>query len=126
MAPVANPPEPPPVVLASVVPAPETPKPAAARAATPRPKPPAAKPKKDPNAIWVAQVGSFRARSDANTWLKEVRRRFTSQFNRAEGEVVNAAGRFRVRYVGMTEAAAKKACAALKAKRLDCMVLKGR
>lgn len=127
MSPVENPPEPTQqVVLASVVPAPEAPKPAEARAAAPRPKPPAAKPKKDPNAIWVAQVGSFRARSDANTWLKDVRRRFTAQFARAEGEIVNASGRFRVRYVGMTEAAAKKACAALKAKRLDCLVLRGK
>ena len=126
MRPIENPPETQDVVLASMVPAPEAPKPAAARPAAARPKPPAAKPKKDPNAIWVAQVGSFRGRSDANSWLKEVKRRFTAQFAKAEGEVISAAGRFRVRYTGMTEAAAKKACQALKAKRLDCMVVRGK
>lgn len=128
MRPVENPPEPTQaVVLASMAPpAAEAPKPAPTRVAPARPKPtPAAKPKRDPNAIWVAQVGSFKARSDANSWLKEVGRRFKAQFTKAEGEVIAASGRFRVRYIGMTEAAAKQACAALKAKRLDCMVVRG-
>lgn len=132
MRPVENPPEPAQtVVLASMAPpAAEAPKPAPARVtpAKPKPKPvpAAAKPKRDPNAIWVAQVGSFRQRSDANSWLKEVGRRFKAQFTKAEGEVISAGGRFRVRYVGLTEAAAKKACEALRAKRLDCMVVRGK
>ena len=132
MRPVENPPEPAQtVVLASMVPstAAEAPKPTPARAAPTKAKPkpkPAAKPKRDPNAVWVAQVGSFKARSDANSWLKEIGRRFKAQFTKAEGQVVSASGRFRVRYTGMTEAAAKKACAALKAKRLDCMIFKGK
>jgi D-alanyl-D-alanine carboxypeptidase (penicillin-binding protein 5/6) len=127
MRPVENPPEPAQtVVLASLAPpAAEAPKPAAARAAPARPKPPAARPKRDPNAIWVAQVGSFRQRSEANSWMKETGRRFREHFAKAESQVMAASGWYRVRYTGMTQAAAKKACAALKAKRLACMVVRG-
>lgn len=128
MRPVENPPEESqPVVLASIAPI-ETaaPAPARARPTPPKAKPkPPAKPKRDPNAIWVVQVGSFRARADANSWVKEVKRRFAEHFAHAESDILNAGGRYRVRYVAMTQVAAKKACQALKAKRLDCLVFKG-
>jgi D-alanyl-D-alanine carboxypeptidase (penicillin-binding protein 5/6) len=129
MRPVENPPEESqPVVLASLAPveAAQPSRPAPARATPARPKPTPAKPKKrDPNAIWVVQVGSFRARSDANQWVKDVKRRFSEHFAHAQSDVLNAGGRYRVRYVDLTQAAAKKACAAMKAKRLDCMVIRG-
>ncbi|MBX7249714.1 MAG: SPOR domain-containing protein [Caulobacteraceae bacterium] len=130
MRPVENPPEESqPVVLASLAPVdPAQPsRPAATRVApTPaRAKPAPAKPKRDPNAVWVVQVGSFRARSDANSWVKEVKRRFAEHFAHARSDILNAGGRYRVRYVDMTQAAAKSACAALKKKKLDCLVFKG-
>ena len=119
MRPVADPPEQREVVLASVVP---TERPAAATPA--RPKPAAARPKRDPNAVWAVQVGAFKSRGEANSWLKQVGRRFADHFRRADGSVQAANGWYRTRYAGLTQEAAKKACAALKAKRLPCMVLK--
>lgn len=129
MRPVENPPEAPAqtVVLAAIAPveaAPTRAAPAPARSTPARA--PAAKPKKrDPDAVWVVQVGSFRQRSEANSWLKQVGKRFNQHFARAESQIMSASGWYRVRYNGMTQAAAKKACEALKAKRLACMVIKG-
>jgi len=109
------------VVLASVVPTEQPARPAAAPA---RPKPAAAKPKRDPNAVWAVQVGAFKSRGEANSWLKQVGKRFSSHFRAADGSVQAANGWYRSRYAGLTQEAAKKACAALKAKRLPCMVFK--
>ncbi len=130
MRPVENPPEAPAqaVVLASIAPVEAAPARPAPPAARPTPaRAPAAKPKKrDPDAIWVVQVGSFRQRSEANSWLKQVGKRFNQHFARAESQIMSASGWYRVRYNGMTQAAAKKACDALKAKRLACMVIRGK
>jgi len=121
MRPVADPP----VVAASVLPVETSPKPPAVKPVADKPKPAPAKPKRDPKAIWVVQVGAFKSKSDASSWIKEMRRRFGDHFAKAEAEIQAANGWHRSRFEGMTEAAAKKACEALKAKRLACMVIKG-
>ena len=121
MRPVADPP----VVAASVLPVETSPKPPAVKPVADKPKPAPAKPKRDPKAIWVVQVGAFKSKSDASSWIKEMRRRFGDHFAKAESEIQAANGWHRSRFEGMTEAAAKKACEALKAKRLACMVIKG-
>ncbi|HYE42336.1 MAG TPA: D-alanyl-D-alanine carboxypeptidase [Caulobacteraceae bacterium] len=125
MQPVADPADDEPAVaLASLAPVQER---ATAKPAAAKPKPtPAAKPKKrDPNAIWVVQVGAFKSKGEANTWLKQVGKRFKTQFAKAEGQVMAASGWHRARFEGMTQDAAKSACEALKAKKLACLVLKG-
>ena len=85
----------------------------------------AAKPERDPNAIWAVQVGSFRERSEANAWLTQVGKRFNQHFHQAEGQIMSASGWYRVRSNGMTQAAATTACGPLKPTRLACMVIRG-
>ncbi|OYX03764.1 MAG: peptidase M15 [Caulobacter vibrioides] len=79
---------------------------------------------KKPKGEWGVQVGAFRSKSLANEQLKLVRGRITKLVSNAEGAVEGAGGMFRAQFQGMTNEAAREACAALKAKRMPCMVLK--
>jgi D-alanyl-D-alanine carboxypeptidase (penicillin-binding protein 5/6) len=91
---------------------------ATAPARTPPPAPRA------PAGRWVVQVGAFRDEGVARDWLTEVNRRFRPQFTGAERLVHTADGWYRSRFTGMTEDAARAACAALEARRLDCTVMR--
>lgn len=73
---------------------------------------------------WSVQVGAFRDEGVARDWLTEVNRRFRSQFSGAERLVQNTEGWYRSRFTGMTEDAARAACAALAERRLDCTVVR--
>ena len=92
----------------------------------PRPAParPAREPAREPAGRWAVQVGAFREERVARDWLTEVNRRFRSQFTSAERNVQNAAGWYRSRFTGMTEAGARAACEALSERRVTCMVVR--
>ena len=91
----------------------------AATPARPAPTPP-----RRPAGRWIVPVGSFRDREIATDWLTEVNRRFRSTFAGAERVVQDGEGRFRSRFTGMTEDAARAACEALEARHLDCLVIR--
>lgn len=74
---------------------------------------------------WAVQVGAFKSKADAKEQLAFVTKRFGKHFDPAAGEVAGkAGGAYRARFSGYTEASAKDACQALKAKRLACMVIR--
>jgi D-alanyl-D-alanine carboxypeptidase (penicillin-binding protein 5/6) len=74
---------------------------------------------------WAVQVGAFKSKSDAKEQLTFVTKRFGKHFEPARGSVGDkVGGSYRVRFTGYSEASAKDACQALKAKRLACMVVK--
>ncbi len=77
-----------------------------------------------PAGLWSVQVGAFRDESVARDWLDEVDRRFRSQFRGADRRVMSASGWFRSRFTGMTEDAARAACAALDARNVTCQVIR--
>lgn len=79
---------------------------------------------KAPAGRYVVQVGAFKQKSDAQSQLKQVARRFSQHFDDAETRVADRLGGFfRAQFTGLTADAARSACAALKAKRLACMVI---
>lgn len=81
--------------------------------------------KKSKKGEWAVQVGAFKSRSDAKEQLTFVTRKFGKHFDKADGSVdgkVN--GKYRARFDGFTESTAKSACSAMKAKRLDCLIIK--
>ncbi|MBA4014378.1 MAG: peptidase M15 [Phenylobacterium sp.] len=74
---------------------------------------------------WSVQVGAFKSKADAKEQIALVTKRFGKHFSAANGEVGGkVGGSYRARFSGYTEASAKDACQALKAKRLACMVVK--
>jgi D-alanyl-D-alanine carboxypeptidase len=77
-----------------------------------------------PAGLWSVQVGAFRDESVARDWLDEVDRRFRAHFRGADRRVMNASGWFRSRFTGMTEEAARAACAALDARNVTCQVVR--
>lgn len=83
----------------------------------------AAKKKKNPDAVWAIQVGAFKQKSLADDWLKDLQKRFS--LKAATRSITrNEAGWYRSRFTEMTQTEAQAACKAIKAKRLDCMVVK--
>ena len=73
---------------------------------------------------YLVQVGAFKQREDARTQLNRISRSFSRHFDDAEGVVgAKVDGFFRAQFKGFSEDAAKSACAALKAKRMSCMVI---
>jgi D-alanyl-D-alanine carboxypeptidase len=73
---------------------------------------------------YMVQVGAFKQKSDAKTQLSLTTQRFGDHFSAAEASIGDAVGgSFRARFTGLTESAAKAACAALKAKKQVCMVV---
>lgn len=74
---------------------------------------------------WSVQVGAFKSKADAKEQLTFVTKRFGKHFKAGNGDVgEKVGGTYRARFSGYTEASAKDACQALKAKRLACMVVK--
>ncbi|MBP6878854.1 MAG: D-alanyl-D-alanine carboxypeptidase [Phenylobacterium sp.] len=74
---------------------------------------------------WSVQVGAFKSKADAKEQIALVSKRFGKHFRAANGEVGGkVGGTYRARFSGYTEASAKDACQALKAKRLACMVVR--
>ncbi len=74
---------------------------------------------------WAVQVGSFKSKSDAKEQLTFVNKRFSKHFAKADGSVDGkGGGKYRARFDGFTEASAKDACGAMKAKKLACLVIK--
>jgi D-alanyl-D-alanine carboxypeptidase (penicillin-binding protein 5/6) len=73
---------------------------------------------------YSVQVGAFKSQADAKEQLAFVVKRFGKHFDKSDGLVDRQSGRYRARFDGYTEASAKSACSALKAKKLDCLVIK--
>lgn len=84
----------------------------------------AKKKKKDPDAIWAVQVGAFKQKSLAADWAEDIKKRFPTLKGFETDVSENDAGRYRTRFIDMTKAEAQKACKAIEAKRLDCIVVK--
>jgi hypothetical protein len=74
-------------------------------------------------AKWAVQVGEFRSKSDAHAQIALVEKKFGDQFDGARGAADKAGRKYKAVFTGFTEADAKGACHALKAKRLACMVI---
>jgi D-alanyl-D-alanine carboxypeptidase (penicillin-binding protein 5/6) len=72
---------------------------------------------------WVVQVGAFPSRAGAREQIALVSRRFGKHLDGARGVAEAAGGKYRARFGGLTEAQARDACKAVKAKRLACMVI---
>ena len=73
---------------------------------------------------WIVQVGAFKTKSDAKEQIEFVEKRFKKQFADASPMAADKqAGKYRARFQGFSEKEAKDACRAMKAKRLDCMVV---
>lgn len=107
------------IVLASA-----SPTPAAARTKIVEPSKSALRDKKAAGK-WSVQVGAFKSKADAKEQIAPVSKRFGKHFRAANGEVGGkVGGTYRARFSGYTEASAKDACQALKAKRLACMVVR--
>lgn len=74
---------------------------------------------------WTVQVGAFKTKSDAKEQIALVTKRFGKHFDASKGLIGDkVGGSYRARFTGYTEASAKDACQALKAKRLACMVVR--
>jgi D-alanyl-D-alanine carboxypeptidase (penicillin-binding protein 5/6) len=74
-------------------------------------------------AKWAVQVGEFRSSKDALHQIAFVEKRFGEHFDGATGGTDKEGRRYKVVFSGFTEADAKDACRAMKAKRLACMVI---
>jgi D-alanyl-D-alanine carboxypeptidase (penicillin-binding protein 5/6) len=72
---------------------------------------------------WSVQVGAFKSRSDAREQLGFVKDRFGKQFAKAEGSTEKSGRGYRTLFKGFDQPAAKAACKAMRAKRLDCQVI---
>jgi D-alanyl-D-alanine carboxypeptidase len=72
---------------------------------------------------WSVQVGAFKSKSLANKQIALVKSRFKGHFARAEGFADKQSGSYRARFKGFSEASAKDACGALKAKRMACAIV---
>jgi D-alanyl-D-alanine carboxypeptidase (penicillin-binding protein 5/6) len=72
---------------------------------------------------WAVQVGAFKAQSDAKEQIKLIEKRFGKQVSGAQPVTDKAAGRYRSRFVGLSEREARTACKAIKAKGMDCQVI---
>ena len=77
-----------------------------------------------PAGKWMVQVGAFKSKALAKEQLALVEKRFGNHFGKADGDTDSIGGTYRARFKGFTEASAKDACSALKAKKLACMVVK--
>ncbi|MFN3857806.1 MAG: D-alanyl-D-alanine carboxypeptidase [Caulobacter sp.] len=81
-------------------------------------------PPKKPKGQWAVQAGAFKSKSQANTQLTTIRKRFGKVLDDAEGVIGDRVGGFfRVRFTGLSAEDAREACKALTAKRQTCMVI---
>jgi D-alanyl-D-alanine carboxypeptidase len=72
---------------------------------------------------WSVQVGSFKTKSDAREQVGYVKDRFGKQFSDARGSAVKNGRGYRTVFTGFDKSSAKSACKAMRAKRLDCLVI---
>ena len=72
---------------------------------------------------WTVQVGTFNSRSDAREQLAIVEKKFGQHFDDARGAAEKDGRKFKARFDGMTEDAAKDACRALKSRKQPCQVM---
>jgi D-alanyl-D-alanine carboxypeptidase len=79
--------------------------------------------KREAGGRWTIQVGSFNSRSDAREQLAMVEKRFGRHVDDARAVAEKDDGKFRARFSGMTEADARSACKAIKARRQPCVVM---
>ena len=70
---------------------------------------------------WWVQVGEFRSRRAARAQVERVSVRFARLFEEAEGFVEGRHTTYHARFSGMTEAAAKEACSAVKSRGIPCL-----
>ncbi len=81
------------------------------------------KTKKTAGGRWTIQVGTFGNRADARDQLAIVGRRFGSHVDDARAIAEKDDGKYRARFAGLSEADAKGACRALKARKQPCVVM---
>ncbi len=72
---------------------------------------------------YVIQVGAYNSLHQAQDQLNSVLQRYAGAVASASGKVMGAAGTYRVRFTGMTQASAKSACRTLSHKGERCMVM---
>ena len=72
---------------------------------------------------FTVQVGAFRSKNDARDQIALVQKRFGPHFDGAKGAADKQGRKYRAIFTGFSQADAKDACKALKAKRLACAVL---
>ncbi|MBI1199739.1 MAG: peptidase M15 [Phenylobacterium sp.] len=72
---------------------------------------------------WTVQVGSFASRTDARKQLSLSGKRYASHFDDARAIAEKDGGKYRARFNGLTEGAAKAACRELKSDRQPCLVI---
>jgi D-alanyl-D-alanine carboxypeptidase (penicillin-binding protein 5/6) len=71
---------------------------------------------------WWVQVGEFRNRKQAKAQVEQVAKRFSRQFDDAEGQVDGRGHRYRAVFSGFSEAAAHEACGAVRSRGLACAI----
>jgi D-alanyl-D-alanine carboxypeptidase len=81
--------------------------------------------KKETRGAYLVQVGSFRQKTEARGWLRDIGQRFDDQLAEARGTIVTVDGWYRTRFMGLTRDAAADTCRAMKAHRLACQVIRG-
>ena len=74
-------------------------------------------------AKWAVQVGEFRSKTDAHKQIALVEKKFADRVDGARGAAEKEGRKYKAVFTGLTEADAKDACHAMKAKRLACMVI---
>jgi D-alanyl-D-alanine carboxypeptidase (penicillin-binding protein 5/6) len=72
---------------------------------------------------FAVQVGAFRSKDDARDQIALVKKRFGGMFEGTRSAADKQGRTYRALFSGFSEADAKDACRALKAKRLACMVI---
>ncbi len=73
---------------------------------------------------YLVQVGSFRAKSEAKDWLRDIGHRFDAQLESARGAIIATGGWYRTRFTGLTKEAADSTCHAMRQRRLACEVMR--
>ncbi|HZZ32862.1 MAG TPA: D-alanyl-D-alanine carboxypeptidase family protein [Phenylobacterium sp.] len=74
-------------------------------------------------AKWAVQVGEFRSKTDAHKQIALVEKKFADHVDGARGAAEKQGRKYKAVFTGLTEADAKGACSAMKARRLACMVI---
>jgi len=72
---------------------------------------------------WIVQVGAFKKQSDARAQITLIEKRFGKYVDDGKPVTDKANGRYRSRFAGLSEADAKGACKAIKARKMDCQVV---
>jgi D-alanyl-D-alanine carboxypeptidase (penicillin-binding protein 5/6) len=72
---------------------------------------------------WRIQVGEFRSQRQARAEVERVAHRFAHILDNAEGTVDGRGRSYRARFAGLSEASAREACGAVKARGLACSVV---